>query len=150
MRTIKESFKIIVDKQKQLDYYMLKILRQPADKTDFENAESKLGFKLNNELVDLYSLADGIENDCKTQSGLLGLIPIHEFMSLTNAINYYKNSIDFEDLFPNWDINYKPGKKLFPFLHNGAGNCYWVDLNENTENQNRIFWIITFGENPDN
>lgn len=149
MRTISESFKIIIDKQKQLDYYMPKILRQPANLTDIEVAESKLNLKFNNELIELYSIADGIENDCKTPSGLLGLTPIHEFMSLTNAIDYYKSHIDFEDSFLNWDTNFKPDKKLFPFLQDGAGNCYWVDLNENTKNYNWIFWTNTFGDNPD-
>lgn len=149
MRTITDSFKIIIDKQKQLDYYMHKILRNPANSSDIENAENELDLKLNDELIELYSLADGIENDYETVSGLLGLIPIHEFMSLSNVIEYYKSSIDFEDSFLNWDTNFKPDKKLFPFLHDGAGNCYWVDLNENTTNYNRIFWTNTFGENPD-
>ena len=103
----------------------------------------------NRELFDLYSIADGIENDHKTPSGLLGLIPIHEFMSLTNAIAYYNSWIDFEDTFLNWDTNFKPDKKLFPFLHDGAGNCYWVDLNDHTKNYNKIFWTNTFGDNPD-
>lgn len=128
---------------------MHKILRNPAISSDIENLENELELKLNDELIELYSVADGIENDYKTVSGLLGLIPIHEFMSLSNVIEYYKSSIDFEDSFLNWNTNFKPDKKLFPFLHDGAGNCYWVDLNENTENYNRIFWTNTFGENPD-
>jgi cell wall assembly regulator SMI1 len=149
MKTISDSFKIIIDKQKQLDYYMLKILRDPVSNSDIEKLENELELKLNKELIELYSLADGIENDYKTASGLLGLIPIYEFMSLSNVIDYYKSSIDFEDSFLNWDTSFKPDKKLFPFLHDGAGNCYWVDLNENTDNYNRIFWTNTFGENPD-
>ena len=40
-------------------------------------------------------------------------------------------------------------KKLFPFLEDGAGNCYWVDLNEGSNNYNRIYWTNTFGEDPD-
>jgi len=70
-------------------------------------------------------------------------------MSLSNVIEYYKNSIDIEESFLNFDTSFKPDKKLFPFLQDGCGNCYWVDLNENTENYNKIFWTNTFAENPD-
>jgi cell wall assembly regulator SMI1 len=149
MRTITESFKLIVDWQRQLDYYMLKILRKPASKNDLEMTECRLGLNLNKELIELYSVADGIESDDKTPSGLLGLIPIHEFMSLNNAIHYYKNYIDFDNAFLNLDTNFKPDKKLFPFLEDGAGNCYWVDLNDNTKDYGKIFWTNTFGDNPD-
>ncbi len=79
MRTITESFKVILDKQKQLDYHMPKILRQSANKFDIEKAENDLGLKFNNDLVELYSFADGINNDYKTPSGLTGIIPIHDF-----------------------------------------------------------------------
>jgi len=149
MRTISESFNLIIEKQKQLDYYMPKLLRQSANRADIEIVESILDLKFNNELFELYSIADGIENDNQTSSGLLGLIPIHEFMSLTNAKNYYQNQIDFNDLFLNWDTNLKPDKKLFPFLQDGTGNCYWVDLNENSKNYNKIYWTNTVGDNPD-
>jgi len=70
MRTISESFKIIIDKQKLLDYYMHKILRNPANNIDIENVEKELDIKLNDELIELYSMADGIENDYETVSGL--------------------------------------------------------------------------------
>ena len=69
-------------------------------------------------------------------------------MSLKDAITYYLNSIECNDSFTNYNTNYKPENKLFPFLEDGAGNCYWVDLNKGTVNQNRIFWTNTFGENP--
>jgi cell wall assembly regulator SMI1 len=149
MRTITESFKLIVDWQRQLDYYMLKIIREPASKNDLKMTESTLGLSFNKELIELYSVADGIESDDKTPSGLLGLIPIHEFMSLHNAVHYYKSYIDFDNVFLNLDTNFKAGKKLFPFLQDGAGNCYWVDLNDNTKDYGKIFWTNTFGDNPD-
>lgn len=148
MRTISESFEIIIDRQKSLDYHMLKLLRQPAQKTDIENTEAKLGFKFNNELIELYSIADGIENDFKTPSGLISFIPLYEFMNLNNSLDYYKNCIDVEDSFINFDTNFKPDSKLFPFLHDGAGNCYWVDLNEDSSNYNKIYWTNSYGDNP--
>jgi hypothetical protein len=43
----------------------------------------------------------------------------------------------------------QPGKKLFPFLEDGSGNCYWIDLNKNSPNYNKIYWTNTFGDVPD-
>ncbi|HEX7754935.1 MAG TPA: hypothetical protein VF421_06320 [Niabella sp.] len=47
------------------------------------------------------------------------------------------------------DITVYAQTKLFPFLEDGAGNCYWVDLNSGTRNEGQIFWTNTFGQNPD-
>ena len=149
MRTITESFRIIINKQNQLDYHMPKILRQPASIIEIDNISNDLELKFNKDLIELYSVADGIIVDNETPSGLTGLIPIHNFLSLTDAVDYYKSYIDFQDSFINFDTDFKPDKKLFPFLQDGAGNCYWVDLNVNTKDYNRIFWTNTFGENPD-
>ncbi len=149
MRTITESFKIIIDKQKQLDYHMSQILRQPASKLDIERAENDLGLKFNNELAELYLFADGINIDYKTPLGLTGLIPIHNFLSLNDSIQHYKINIKFEDSFLNWDTDFKPNSKLFPILYDGAGNFFWVDLNIRTKNYSRIYWTNTYGENPD-
>lgn len=149
MRTITESFKIIINKQKQFDYHMSRILSQPASIFDIDKVANDLGLKFNKDLIELYSIADGINIDYETPSGLTGLIPIHNFLSLTDAVDYYKNYIAIQVSFINFDTNFKPDKKLFPFLQDGAGNCYWVDLNENTKDYNRIFWTNTFGENPD-
>ncbi|RZF62568.1 SMI1/KNR4 family protein [Sphingobacterium corticibacterium] len=58
-------------------------------------------------------------------------------------------SMEFPDSFHNWTRDFRPGKQLFPFLEDGAGNCYWVDLNEGTTDYGRIFWTNTFGTDPD-
>ncbi len=49
----------------------------------------------------------------------------------------------------NSDVDFKSALKLFPFLTDGAGNFFWVDLNIGTKNYNRIYWTNTFGEKPD-
>lgn len=69
-------------------------------------------------------------------------------MSLRDAEYYYDNCIQFEDSFKVWDTNYKPGKKLFPFLQDSSGDCYWVDLNEGSDNYNKVFWTNTYPESP--
>jgi cell wall assembly regulator SMI1 len=149
MKTIPESFKLIIEKLGELDYYLLKVLGKPADNLAIRLAEKELGFNFNEELIQLYLCANGTDNIYKTPSGLLGLIPIHIFMSLKDSIEYYKNHIDFDDSFRNWNTNFKPDKKMFPFLEDGCGNCYWVDLNTESNNYGKIFWTNTFGDEPD-
>lgn len=149
MRTISESFKIISDKIKELTYPVLKYLANPANDVKVKKWEDNFKFQFNDELKELYSLANGTLNDKNVPSGLLGLIPIHVFLSLEDAYNYYKETIDYPDLFTNWDTEIKPGKKLFPLLEDGAGNCYWIDLNPDTENYGKVYWTNTFGESPD-
>jgi cell wall assembly regulator SMI1 len=148
METITNCFKQIIAKQRDLKYPMHEMLRPPAGIEDISAAEVQLGFKFNNELKELYLLADGIELDGITPSGFTGLIPIHDFLNLNDAINYYKQGIDFKESFHNWKYGFSVGEKLFPFLEDNAGNCYWVDLNEGTANFGKIFWTNTFGTDP--
>ncbi|WP_316840513.1 SMI1/KNR4 family protein [Pedobacter gandavensis] len=149
MNSITESFKIILTKQKDLNYHFPNILRQSASLQDMLKIETALGLTFNAELKELYLFADGTDIDNATRSGLTGLIPIHNFLSLEDAVSYYHQSMDFEESFHNWTKDSKPGKQLFPFLEDGAGNCYWVDLNEETPNYGRIFWTNTFGADPE-
>lgn len=149
MGSISESFKSILIKQKELKYHFPNILRQPASLAQIAKTEKALGLDFNAELKELYLFADGTDIDSVTPSGLTGLIPIHNFLSLEDAITYYDQSMEFEDSFQNWTKDFKPAMRLFPFLEDGAGNCYWVDLNENTPDYGRIFWTNTFGADPD-
>jgi cell wall assembly regulator SMI1 len=149
MNNIQESCKTILIKQKDLNYHFPNILRQPATVQEIAATEKVLGLKFNDELKELYLFANGTNVDSVTPSGLTGLIPIHNFLSMEDAVIYYKQSMEFEDSFQNWTKDFRPGKQLFPFLEDGAGNCYWVDLNEDTLNYSRIFWTNTFGSDPD-
>ncbi|MCJ8210337.1 SMI1/KNR4 family protein [Mucilaginibacter sp. RS28] len=149
MNTITESFSAILKKQKELNYYFPSILRPPAAPTDITKTEDKLGLNFNDELKELYLFADGTSIDNITPCGKTGLIPIHNFLSLKDAINYHEQSMKFDDSFYNWAKDFKPCKQLFPFLEDGAGNCYWVDLNEGTAKYGNIFWTNTFGADPD-
>jgi len=149
LKTIKESFDLILGKIHVMDYHLLKVLRPPADSEVIKETEIKLSLRFNNELIELYKCADGTNNDYQTPSGLLGFIPNHIFISLKDSFDYYKQYINCTDFFENSDSNARPGKKLFPFLEDGSGNCYWVDLNEDTENYGQIFWTNTFGDSPD-
>ena len=149
MGNIVDSFRIILDKQKELNYHFPNIIRPPAIPQDIASTERSLSLFFNSELKELYSFADGTEIDSVTPCGLTGLIPIHNFLSLEDATHYYYQSMEFPDSFHNWTRDFRPGKQLFPFLEDGAGNCYWVDLNEGTTDYGRIFWTNTFGTDPD-
>lgn len=129
MNSITTNFTTIVNKQKQLNYYGAKLVRQPASLTDIRKTEEALQVTFNDELRELYSFADGTEFEAMTPSGLTGLIPIHSFLALNDAVEYYKQSMEYKESFHNHTTGYIPGKQMFPFLEDGAGNCYWVDLN---------------------
>lgn len=149
MKTISESFQTIIAKQNELGYHMPAIVNKPATEQQIAQTEKALNCIFNAELRELYGIANGIHNDYETPSGLTGLIPIHNFLSLAEAIEYYHNSISVEGYFTNHATSFTPGKQLFPFLDDGAGNCYWVDLNSGTENEQKIYWTNTFGQEPD-
>ena len=148
IKSIKENLKTILAKQKELNYHFINIIREPASNVAILNVESELGLTFNDELRELYLVADGTNIDNVTPSGLTGIIPIHNFLNLEDAIKYYKLSITFDQAFYNSEYDFSPGKKLFPFLEDGAGNCYWVDLNSESENFGKIYWTNTFGEDP--
>ncbi|GGH20484.1 SMI1/KNR4 family protein [Sphingobacterium alkalisoli] len=149
MSSIIVRFKEIVVKQKELNYHFPNILRKPASMQDIRKTELALDLTFNDELKELYLFADGTDIDNVTPSGFTGLIPIHNFLSLEDAVRYYYESMEFEESFHNWTRDFCPGRHLFPFLEDGAGNCYWVDLNEGTPDYGKIFWTNTFGTDPD-
>lgn len=76
MRTITENFKIIVERQKQMGYFFPNVLRPPASIEEIRSIEEKLRIRFNDELIELYSFADGIDVP-EIACGLLGLVPIH-------------------------------------------------------------------------
>ena len=146
--TITDYFKRIEKKQTEIGYYFPTIIRPPATIQQIKKVEEEIELKLNDELIELYLFADGTTIDEVTPCGKTGLIPIHSFLNLQDVISYYNRGFEIDEYFRNLDSGYRPGNKLFPFLEDGAGNCYWVDLN-GTENHGRLYWTNTFGDQPD-
>lgn len=155
MPTIKDSFEKIIARQQAMGYYFPTILQAPASEAQIQQTAQQLGLTFNEELVALYSFANGTLLDEETPCGKTGLIPIHSFLSLEDAMIYYQTgqepgsiTLEPEAYFKNMDTGYMPGNKLFPFLEDGAGNCHWVDLNDGP-NYGRLYWTNTFGDQPD-
>lgn len=146
--TITDCFKRIIKKQTEIGYYFPIIIRPSATIQEIKKAEDEMDLKLNDELIELYLFADGTTIDEVTPCGKTGLIPIHSLLNLQDAISYYRRGFDVDGYFRNLHSDYRPGNKLFPFLEDGAGNCYWVDLN-GTANHGRLYWTNTFGDQPD-
>ena len=146
--TIVDFFKRIIEKQRKMGYHFPTIVRPPAKREQINAIEKQLDLEFNDELIELYSFADGTTIDEVTPSGKTGLIPIHNFLNLRDSVSYYQRGFEPDEFFRNSESGYRPGDKLFPFLEDGAGNCYWVDLN-GTENQGRLYWTNTFGDQPD-
>jgi len=148
MRKINDCIDFIVESQKMMGYHMPSIINDPATSREIKQAEQAIGIKFNDELKDLYLRLNGIHNDRKTPLGLTGIIPIYSLLSLKDAIDYasYMDWVEHKEMY---QIESDLGHKLFPFIHDGAGNCYWVDLNEETPNFGKIYWTNTFGDPPD-
>jgi len=158
-----EIFQKIIDRQRKIGYGFPDLLNKPATTSEIEETEKQLGLKFNDELNALYLFANG-ENPKGLPSGKTGLIPIHDFMDLEWAVQTFDNFAELKephekrmanelmDAFYVYDKevpNYIPGPQLFPFLTDGAGNYYWVDLNEGQPTYGKIFWTNTFGESAD-
>ncbi|MFT3945345.1 MAG: SMI1/KNR4 family protein [Agriterribacter sp.] len=147
MNEIAGYLTIIIDKQREMYYAMPKYLRKPVKISLIKEVESQLRILFNQELYDLFSFADGVDYNGKPSS-IIGIIPNYILLSLENCVGYYKEVIEHDDLFFNPEKEYHPGKKLFPIMNND-GNCYWVDLNDTSENYGKIYWTNTDGEYPD-
>jgi len=147
MNSITHNFQAIVDKQKKMGYYFPSILKRPADANLIEQTQQKLNLKFSKDLIELYLFANGTSRN-ENPLGMIGLIPIYIFMDLATAENYYLTSIQFKEQFEVWDTGFMPGGKLFPFLEDSSGNCYWADLNVNTDNYGKIFWTNTYPDSP--
>ena len=147
MRTITENFRIIVEKQSLMGYFFPTVLRPPASLEEIRSVETKINFKFNKELIELYSIHDGIDVP-EIACGLLGLVPVHIFMKLEEATKYCIDRLYQEDQFENSTKKYKPDLKLFPFL-NEDGRCYWVDLNEGTKHYGKIYYCNSYYSEPD-
>ncbi len=135
---LSNHFENIINKQKSLDFNFSDVLRPAADKILITRTEQILNVEFNNELNELYTFADGTIVRTERNS-LLCIIPFYDILSLTDAVEYYKAALNGVANFYNSDKNYSPGKKLFPFLEEDGGDCYWVDLNKETENYNKIY-----------
>lgn len=147
MNSIKVNFQKIVDVQKRIGYYFPSVLNNPADLNSIDNTQQKLDLEFSKELIELYLCANGSKESDKPL-GLIGLTPAYVFMDLASAENYYSTYIQFGEQFKIWDSGFTPGVKLFPFLEDSSGDCYWLDLNKGTDNYGKIFWTNTYPDSP--
>lgn len=122
-------------------------LRSPATTLEIKRIEADLGFQLNSELKELYSLANGSEYS----NSHFGIIPIHRLLSLNEAKTCYKhhvaNSVAFNTTFQDWETGESPGQNIFPFLSDDSQHTYWVDLNTSINN-GKIYDALSIGESP--
>ena len=151
MRTITENFNIILARQKLIGYDYHSILNPPASIDEIARVEKRLDLGFSTELLELYMFANGTKK-CSDNFGAVGLVPHYIFSDLAIAEIFYSNhqsdfeltDIDDAGHFTMYDDSYTrtftPQRKLFPIFFDGSGDYYWVDLNENTENYNKVYW----------
>jgi cell wall assembly regulator SMI1 len=149
MKSLTECFIDIVKKQKEYGYPFPSLLLPPATEEELTEAEKKIGFQFNEDLKELYRFSKGAEIKVSYKLGLIDLIPSYEFIRLKESLKYPENYNGYEDSFRNWQTEFQPGRNMFPFLTDGAGNYYWVDLNEDHVNYGKIYWTNTLQEDPD-
>ncbi len=154
MRTITENFNIILFQQKLIGYDYYSILNSPASADDITKVEKRLDLRFSKELLELYKFANGTKQ-CSDNFGAIGLFQGYIFADLTLAEVFYSDyrgdfeltDIDDAGHFTMYDDTYiqtfTPQRKLFPVFFNGSGDYYWVDLNENTEHYNKVYWTNT-------
>lgn len=147
MSTITKYLSSVFENQKRIGYALLPLLNKGASKEDLAISERNFGFRFNPEIAELYSLHNGTI-DTDLPSGKTGIIPIHNWLSLDDSFRSYKEHLEFRELFYNSDNDYTPESNLFPFLSDGAGNYFWVDLNLDSKYYNQIYWTNSFGEEP--
>jgi cell wall assembly regulator SMI1 len=146
--TFTKYFDEIIKKQKEISYSFPYTLNPPASKLEIEQTEESVGFTFNNELKELFLVANG----SRRTNLFLGLIPIHRLLTLTEAKNSYETNINnqevYDQLFEDWETCEKPGRKLFPFLADYSGHTYWMDLNTDTVNYGKVYDALMSGESP--
>lgn len=149
--TLISTFKKIIKRQKEIGYSFPDSLNHPANIKQIEKIENDLGFRFSNDLKKIYLFANG----CKVRTSIEEedcLIPGYRFLSLEEAGKYYEDNIQnkyvFDELFVHWETEKKPGVYLFPILADGI-QCYWVDLNEASENYGKLYCAIKNGESPE-
>lgn len=148
MGKIKENITKIIEFQKRIGYYMPNIIQEPATVTKIKKTEEKLDLKFHPELKELYMTINGVHLDATTPLGKTGVIPLYTLMDLDwSEASYF--SMVWHEHKKMYKMEYEPGEKLFPFINDGGGDCYWVDLNDESENYGRLYWTNNGGTQPD-
>lgn len=162
MRSITENFNIILDIQTQIGYDYKSVLLTPADEFAIKKTEAALNMRFSKEMRELYSFANGTKSwsdatDSEKRTCMIGLMPFWIFLNLSDAETYYWTSAKdlyqrddrYENWFQMWDSDFIPGKNLFPLMQDGSGDCYWLDLNEDSEHYGKIYYTTTLVDSPD-
>jgi cell wall assembly regulator SMI1 len=156
MRTITENFNIILARQQSIGYDYYSILNPPASTDDIAKVEKRLDLRFSVELLELYAFANGT-TPLIDRFKMIGLIPTYIFINLSDSEYFYqlyeedfkKTDFAYAGNFTMWDNSFTPQRRLFPILGNSSGDYYWVDLNENAENYNKVYWTNKASGSPD-
>jgi len=144
---MQDYFRAILAVQQAIGYDWASCLQAPAEFEQILAFETKAGFKLNDELLELYACANGTQNPCNSDQAFL--IPIHQWLSLESAADYYfayKDTLASRSALFKEPGGYIPGPNLFPLLEDGRGSCFWVDLNADDEHYGQLFRTNTGGD----
>jgi cell wall assembly regulator SMI1 len=146
--SITQYFYRIIQKQEEIGYDYARFLNAPATKKDIHDAERELGFPLNDELKELYGVANGLNTDLNEvmPSGKIDLIPLQSFANLQCAIRDSKEYLDFAEEMLSKHLGAAPNQKMLLFLYDGAHTQYWVDLNNGSQDYGKVWLIQGYGD----
>ncbi len=108
MKTIKTNFEQIISKQKEIGLLSKEAYRPPTDTDTFERAEKILALKFNDQLRELYSLANGTYDQLPQFPYPIDLIPGYSFLSIQNALLHCEGWIVQGDYFTNFNTGNTP------------------------------------------
>jgi hypothetical protein len=121
-----------------------KIYNQGATNEEIKAAEIEFGAAFPEEMKDLYKNANGN----KVYPDFFGSLNLirgkYALLSLQEALKYY-NDIDWEEYQELYEPDYFPGDMLFPVLDGGKFDVFWIDLNQTSDNKNKIYYTNTLG-----
>ena len=144
---ISNDLRYVVESQRELGYHMPTILNAPASEEQMRKAEERFGADFNREIRSLYGTYNGVFNDYKTPSGLLGIIPIHELLSTESAMIRVRH-MDWLEFAANYELQDHPGPHFWPITDDSAGDTYWVDLNVGSSRYGQVYYTTNMGYDP--
>jgi len=127
MATITQLFTDIIKLQKEIGYNMADYLLPGLSREELNNYEEELGFKFNDEIIELYSITGGIDG-IGISMGDTALLPLEVLANFEYVKTYHSYQVQYD--FLNYEDHIEFGNNVFILVYDGGSGKSWIDLNE--------------------